>query len=1742
MDMPQSVPVPSSLLSYNFLALIGKSTLVLLTLALLALWPPSQAHGQTATSFAPVPDRIVDRVDDANMATIQGSTHPAVRNAIDNGRLPSVTPMSDLVLVLHRSAEQQAALDSFNEAQNDPSSPEYHHWLTPQEFGAAYGVSQNDLNAVSSWLQSHGFSIQEISPAGTSIRFSGNSEQVETAFHTEMHSVQSNGVAHIANTSDIQIPAALTPVVTGVKALHNFFPKAQHHTSPMLNRNSSGTLTSVSGTSSLPALSQPGSQGVGAINLNGLASAKPEYTDSGYQLLVPYDMATIYNYKSLWTASAPINGTGQTIALAGTSNIVLSDVATFRAATGLPANVPKVIITNSDPGTTALLDDRFENTLDVEWSGAVAPGASIVLVTSSQTSQTTDALYASESYIINNNVAKIMSVSYGECELGMGTAGNQEYLNLWQQAYSQGIAVFVSSGDSAAAVCDDGNYNPAADYAAQYGTTVSGMTSTPYNVSVGGTDFNSAASSWSGTNSTTNMSNATGYIPEVPWNDTVTNQFVISSFNSQLGVNYSAEQWANYLLKNDGISSGLYDELIPPVGGSGGVSNCTTSSNYSPSSCGGGYPKPSWQAGVTGIVSTDKRTVPDVSFFASAGFMGVAYLICDTQPPGYTSPIPCTYPANALDMAVGGTSVSSPVMAGVMALINQKAGSTQGNPNAVLYGLAAKQTYSSCSAETATTSGSCLFNDIDTGTIATPCFAGSVNCTAQTAGDVLGILPGYAATAGYDKATGLGSLNVANVVNGWPSSTPGPQATLAPTNLTFTTTNVGASSATQTVSLSNPGTTALTISGITISGANATAFSETNNCGTSLAASASCIVTVTFKPAATGALSATLNFADNVSGSPQKAALSGTGFSGPAASLSTASLAFASTNLNVSSAPLTVTLSNPGTAVLTLSGITVSGANASSFSQTNTCGASLAVSASCTVTVTFKPTVAGALMATLNFADNAANSAQTVALSGTGTVPSTISVSVSPSSLTFPSTNVGASSAMQVVTFTNTGTASVSLTSSPTLTGTYATLFHGASSCGGNATLAPGASCLSDYTFVPTAAGTFSATLTFNDTAPNSPQTLTLSGTGANGPAASFSPTSLTFASTNVGVSSATQSFTLTNTGNAALALTSIITGGANPSSFIQNNNCGTISAGGSCTVTVTFKPTATGALSATLSFADNAANTPQTVALSGTGATPTISLSTASLAFASTAVGASSATQNVTLTNTGTAAVVLSGIAIIGTNATSFTDTTTCGASLAASSSCIVSVTFKPSANGSLSASLSFADNAANSPQAVALSGTGTAPTVTLSAANLTFAATNTGASAAAQTVTLTNTGTAALTLSGIIITGTNATSFTDTTTCGASLAISASCTVSVTFKPSAAGALSASLSFADNATNSPQAVTLSGTGNAPAVSLSPTSLAFASTIVSSSSATQGITLKNTGTAALTLSGITIGGSNATSFSQTNNCGTSLAASASCTVTVTFKPAAGGALTASLGVADNATGSPQSVTLSGSGVVPAPIVTLSVASLSFPVTAVSAVNNVSYSPAQAITLTNTGNAALSISSIALGGTTPKSFAQINNCPATLAVAAGCTALVRFSPTASGSLSATLVFSDNASPTTQSIALSGTGAAAPAISLSSTTLSFGSVTHATVSVAQAITLTNTSTTTPLNLTSIALSGTGAASYVQVNNCGTLLAPNSSCIVLVQFAPTATGSATASLTITANNPTATATVVLSGTGQ
>jgi hypothetical protein len=321
--------------------------------------------------------------------------------------------------------------------------------------------------------------------------------------------------------------------------------------------------------------------------------------------------------------------------------------------------------------------------------------------------------------------------------------------------------------------------------------------------------------------------------------------------------------------------------------------------------------------------------------------------------------------------------------------------------------------------------------------------------------------------------------------------------------------------------------------------------------------------------------------------------------------------------------------------------------------------------------------------------------------------------------------------------------------------------------------------------------------------------------------------------------------------------------------------------------------------------------------------------------------------------------------------------------------------------------------------------------PAISLSPAALTFASTTVGSTSAAQTVTVKNTGTSAVTLTSETLTGTNATSYLiSAKTCTTSLAASATCTVSVEFKPTAAGTLTGSLSVADNATGSPQTVTLTGIGAASGtstVTLTPASIAFPATIVGSTSDAQVVTLKNTGATAVTISSMAMGGTNSTSFLDLTNCGSTLAAGASCSIYIAFKPTSAAAKTGTLSVTDTATGSPQKVTLTGTGTA-APTVKLSPTSIAFPATKHGAA-----SAAQAVTLTNTGTASLTLTSIALAGANPTDFEALNTCGATLAASASCTVYVAFTPAAAGSFTASLTVADNGSTTSQSVAMTGTG-------------------------------------------------------------------------------------------------------------
>ena len=983
-----------------------------------------------------------------------------------------------------------------------------------------------------------------------------------------------------------------------------------------------------------------------------------------------------------------------------------------------------------------------------------------------------------------------------------------------------------------------------------------------------------------------------------------------------------------------------------------------------------------------------------------------------------------------------------------------------------------------------------------------------------------------------------------------PSLTPG--VSLQPAGLTFSSQGVGTTSPAQVVTLTNTGTATLSVTSLTITGTDSGDFAQTNTCGSSVPAGQSCTISVTFTPAASGTLTASVSIVDNAPGSPQTVSLTGTGASGtPAVSLSPTSLTFPEQVVGQSGTAQVVTLTNTGSGTLSITGISITGTYYKDYSETNTCGTSVAAGANCTISVTFKPHESSppTSTASLSIADNATGSPQTAALSGTGTF-----VELAPTSLTFASQAVGTTSAAQTITLTNTlPSATINITSIA-FTGADASDFAQTNNCGSSVPAL--GSCTVNVTFTPAASGTRTASLSITDGGGGSPQTVPLTGTatGSGGPAVTLAPTSLTFASTTVGSTSGAQSVTLTNAGNAALSVSSITITGTNPSDFGETNNCGTsVAAGANCSISVTFTPAVTGTLTASLSVTDNAPASPQLVSLTGTGSsgggsgTPTVTLTPTSLTFPEQVVGQASASPlAVTLTNSGTGALSITSI-VVTTDPKEFTETNTCGTTVAAGANCSISVTFTPkeSSPPTSSGTLTITDNSGNvsgSTQTVALSGTGTF--VQLVPTSLTFASQTVGTTSTAQTVTLTNTlpsATLTFTSSSITLTGTDAADFALTSTptsCGTtvtSVAPEATCTISVTFTPVASGTRTASVSIADGGGGSPQTVLLTGTAagsTAPAVTLSPTSLTFASLAVGSTSAAQSVTLTNSGTAALSITSVSITGTNSGDFAQTNTCGTSVAAGANCSISVTFTPAASGTRTASVSISDNATGSPQTVSLTGTGATAGPSASLSPSTMTFSSQGVG-----STSSAQIATLTNTGGSALTITSIGLTGP----FGQTTTCGTSLGASSSCTISITFSPTTTGSASGTLTVTDNASSATQTISLSGTGEVSANAALSATSLTFPSTNVGSSSIAQTVTLTNTGNST-LTVTSIALTGANSGDFTYTSTCGSATTQSGgSCSLMVTFKPTATGTRSASITITDNAPGSPQTITLTGTG-
>jgi fibronectin type 3 domain-containing protein len=721
----------------------------------------------------------------ADLVAMPGHIQRLARPQNDAGEAPASLHMSGLELVYAKTPAQEAALTQLLADQQNPKSANYHHWLTPTEYGARFGASDSVVQSLSSWLKSNGFQVGDV-PAGRGhLPFSGTKAQVEAAFHTPIHLFHVNGEQHFANTSDPMIPATLKPAIAAIRGLNDFYPKPGVRPMTAAPRGPIPTLGA-------KAKATP----------NTYYSGSNQYP--GY--VGPSDFAEIYNLNPVYQQG--ITGAGVTVVIAAQSDIDTSLLTTFWTAFGVNANGAKfglsaeqsVTVTRvpvsaggSYPGLTRD-GNEDEAYLDTEIVGGLAPGAKIILVPDASAQNA--AMYA-----IDADLGAILNISFGECEYQEGTSNNSSLYTMMQQAAGEGITVTVSTADAGAAACTaSGDLGTQGDVNSP-GFGVNGIASTPYNLAVGGTDFNDLtltaiqdAVYWSTTNQSGTLETALSHVPEMAWNDSCANPVLASAYNFSDPIVFC--NTTN--LDGGGANSNPY---ILISGGGGGLSSCTTTTNAG--ACSGGYVQPVWQStNVLGIANFQTRAIPDVSMIATR------WLVCSWEntscnpnnAPTFSSSNPGTI------LVLDGTSAASPSVAAIIALVDQTFITTslpdgrQGLVNPTLYQLAATEyassvTLTACNAsQGAISNAACVFFDVTAGSNAQPCSvanyasASSGSLPASTCGtessDTTGIMEisgvqDYAAGQGYDLATGLGSINAAALITGFKSL-----AVPAPTGLT----------------------------------------------------------------------------------------------------------------------------------------------------------------------------------------------------------------------------------------------------------------------------------------------------------------------------------------------------------------------------------------------------------------------------------------------------------------------------------------------------------------------------------------------------------------------------------------------------------------------------------------------------------------------------------------------------------------------------------------------------------------------------------------------------------------------------------------------------------------------------------------------------------------------------------------------------------------------------------------------
>ena len=885
--------------------------------------------------------------------------------------------------------------------------------------------------------------------------------------------------------------------------------------------------------------------------------------------------------------------------------------------------------------------------------------------------------------------------------------------------------------------------------------------------------------------------------------------------------------------------------------------------------------------------------------------------------------------------------------------------------------------------------------------------------TPTTTGTLAGYLTFTDNAAGGSQSVNLIGVGTSNV----------PVVVFAPTSIDFGNQAVGTTSNSWTVTLNNTsGTDATLSSPIAITGS--AAFVQTNTCWTTLAAHSSCNVVVSFAPIAPGQVSGQI-VASIAGTTPLTVSLTGMGIAAtPVVVFSPTSVDFGSQTMGTASNSWTVTLNNTSDYLAPfVTPILISGST--DFSQTNTCGNSLAPHSTCNVVVTFTPSSVAVITGQVSVGINGISTPLTVSLTGTGT-SSTPVVQFSPTAIDFGSLAVGTTSNSWTVTLSNMSATAAVFTSPLAITGS--TAFTETDNCG--TSLAAFSTCNIQVSFTPAAPGVVTGQLVALVNGVTTPLAVSLTGTGTTStPVVTFSPSSIDFGSLQMGTTSNPWTVTLSNTSGVAVTFASPIAISGDPS-FTETNTCGTsLAAYSTCNVLVTFAPTLPGSFLGQLVVLINGNSVPQTVSLTGTGATPPspLQFSSTSINMGNVQVGSTN-NWTVTLSNTGGTTVGFSALQLAGAF---MTQTNNCGTSLAAYSSCNIVIAFAPTFQGPITNQLILIPNSPYIlPQILNISGTGVGAPLSLSPSSIDFGNQPVGSTSNAWTITMSNTTNATITFTPIFAI---APYFTETDNCGTSLAAYSSCNIQVKFSPIVPGLISLQMSVIPTSTSYlPVNVTLTGTGVGSALSISATSVDFGNQAVGTSSNPWTLTMSNTGSTAvpflLELPGPI--------YTETDNCGTSLAAFSSCNILVTFSPQFVGPSPSQLFVFSTGLAStPVTVNLTGTGVPITSAVYFSTSNINFGTQAVGAASN-----AWTVTLNNTSGSSVPFSGLLL--TDPGDFSQTNTCGSTsLPAYSTCTIQVIFDPATSGPISGALEAVIGFGGAPETLTLTGTGAPQPDYSL-----------------------------------------------------------------------------------------------------